>query len=645
MNRSNRRQPRSNSISGQEFHHLGGEYHALRPKQTVHTPHSPFVDSNQYYSQKMRDYVPSQYNHNLTADRSLSPLSLNGGRPSDFYVPKRSSSIKYQAFEKQSLTRSQVHASLECLKTMYSDYGNQPNQKQPSVSNHHVRHYPQVHYQQQQQPLQHHTTLQNNNYATTYVLTAAPPDTVVSHNAEQDLAAAAMATPQHYNPMLSSGSNSISKMNSVNQSPQAQNHYNAQGSFAQVNRTMAPVSQSPLHRRLVNGPMAGILNQITSSTSNPLRAGHSSLSLASSAYLIEDKLQNEIKQLQSELNSEKEKNEALSSQLNINSNLMAAFEQSLTTLNSRLRQMTNMVEQKDKEIDFLRNQLNSSDRLAVRPVCDTSEKSTSPIHNQLNGNNQHHDITITSESIKKNDMISQQSNERSDVNEQTTRNSDEKNLLKVIEDLKKQLIEKERLLTDTRLEALSAAHQLEQLESRMNGEKGCMVNEDDLDEGVMVVNHSPSDSDAITDSAHFSDQHNLHRLDYEHTNHNVRQQDQQKRTNQVPQRDNNLHDMILFTPTHEQNTSSEGQTGGFSSNSTHSNDDTNEILNINFHRQQQQQDNHSDQSSSDYREEEKSRGDTTNQQEFSTNDTNGDAFESHDGKSMNNLLEKLLVSN
>uniref|UniRef100_A0A6G1SGE3 Neuron navigator 1 n=1 Tax=Aceria tosichella TaxID=561515 RepID=A0A6G1SGE3_9ACAR len=659
------RQPRSNSIGGQEFHHLGGEYHSQRLKQQTHALHSRFVDSNQFYNQKVRDYGgSSQYNHNITADRSISPsgLTSGGGRPADFYVPKRSSSIKYPLDKQQPLARNQIHASLECLNTIYSDYGQQ-NQKQQSLSNHHPRQYTQhLHLQQQQhqqqQPFKHRPSFQSNHYANTYVLSAVPTDTIVNQSAEQDLAAAAMASPQHYQPILSSGGGSISssKMDgSMSQSPQSHSHYLAQGSFN--NRSTVPISHSPLHRRIVPGPMASILNQITSSTSNPLRAGHSSLSLASSTYLIEDKLQNEIKQLQSELKSEKEKNEALSSQLNINSNLMAAFEQSLTTLNSRLRQVTAISERKDRELELLRSQLDSSNRLAVvESSCETSEKSTSPINGPQNGNLDHDAAAVH---LSKSHATSQPV-DKNGVDDQTGAR-DEQTLLKIIEDLKRQLIEKDRLLTDTRLEALSAAHQLEQLESRMNGEQSMMANEDDLDEGVMVVNHSPSDSDAITDSAHFGDQHNTlsHRSShYDHSNHSAdhhhHQQSQPMQAHQhKSQKDcnNSLEDMILFTPTQgHKTTSSESRAGGggglSGTSSNQSNDDTHEMMHL--HRKQRQLDSHSDQSSSDYHDDDKSPGDmTSQQQEFGArnNGTAGQTFEAHDGKTMNKMLDKLLVSN
>lgn len=176
------------------------------------------------------------------------------------------------------------------------------------------------------------------------------------------------------------------------------------------------------------------------------------------------------------------------------SSLMAAFEQSLTTLNTRLRQLTTLNDKKDKEIEELREQvkystLNRSSEQVSNGSYTLGSAQVSPQNNAVDDNN-HKSSNITISEIDS--------------------TSEEQNLIKIIEDLKRQLIEKDRLLTDTRLEALSAAHQLEQLESKLNGEHSLLANDDDLDEGVMVVNHSPSDSDAITDSAHFSEINTSH---------------------------------------------------------------------------------------------------------------------------------------
>ena len=589
-------QPRSNSIGGQEFG-LGGHQ---RLKQSIYTHQNPYVDANQYYSQRAR-YNSNYFQQNAPSDRSLSPMSL-GGRASEFHVAQRADSIKYSSDREQ---KNHLHASLECLNVIYSDYGRNQKQQQPQQ--------PLVHNIRYQQQQYHQQTLQDQHYAAGYVLIAAPPDTVINQNKEQDLAAAAMDNPpQQFNSVNLTTSSSGPMMNVG-----AQSNYQNHSLFGRGN---FPVQQSPLHRRIginsvqSHGQSPSVLNHLSNNNKSPIRAGHSSLSLASSTYLIEDKLQNEIKKLQKELNSEKEKNSALNSQLNINSNLMAAFEQSLTTLNTRLRQLSAMNEKKDQEIDELRKQLGELDfsmrNLSVnntRPIGEINDKEEDSIHSQREKNDS---SNIVPSEIDKNS---------------------EQNLLQIIEDLKRQLIEKDRLLTDTRLEALSAAHQLEQLESKLNGETSLLVHEDDLDEGVMVVNHSPSDSDVITDSAHFSEMNSQ----ISKTNDHQQQYYGQNRKNI------NSDDMMLFTPTRTSQ--------GNSNNSNNSTDDTSELQRNYSHQyqlqqHQHQQDSQSNHSSSDYHVEDKSSSDIPNQQDLDDRKMEHSNSE-NDDDAMNRLLDTMLVSN
>lgn len=157
---------------------------------------------------------------------------------------------------------------------------------------------------------------------------------------------------------------------------------------------------------------------------------------------------------------------------------MAAFEQSLTTLNTRLRQLTALNEKKDQEIEELRNKLGSIQ--SMNEDIDSGAKSD-----------------FGPKSLVDSDKSKTSENEKDNTSEQ--------NLMEQVANLRRQLVEKDRLLTDMRLEALSAAHQLEQMESKFNRDHSLVTNDEDLDEGVLVANHSPSDSDAITDSAHFSE--------------------------------------------------------------------------------------------------------------------------------------------
>lgn len=435
-------QARSHSIGGQELHSHGG---SLRLRQPMYSKQASYHDQNLLYN----DHINNQPHHDTSVQQHQQGPGGIGrvGSPASSIrcgSVAHSPSIRddqYKSYDRQP--RTQLHASLECLNSNYQDYHIQQyhHQRRPSNQNGH------------------------QHYATSYVLSPPPANTVINQNAEHDLAAAAMGSPPtQYHSLASS-------------QPPASINYGHQ-TQSLVNRAMAHVSQSPLKRLGLNGSTSNTGSSLMthlSSLNHPMRAGHSTISLASSSYLIEDKLQNEIKKLHEELKSEREKNDALSNQLNINSSLMTAFEQSLTTLNTRLRQLTTLNEKKDTEIEALREQLSSINVDGQQISSQNSDVSS------VSRNQDYQDTNCDNDSIS------------------------EQNLRKQIEDLKRQLVEKDRLLTDTRLEALSAAHQLEQLESKLSGEHHSLVNDDDLDEGVMVVNHSPSDSDAVTDSTHFSE--------------------------------------------------------------------------------------------------------------------------------------------
>ncbi|EDL39577.1 neuron navigator 1, isoform CRA_b, partial [Mus musculus] len=75
------------------------------------------------------------------------------------------------------------------------------------------------------------------------------------------------------------------------------------------------------------------------------------LSLASSA---SSTYSSQIRKLRRELESSQEKVATLTSQLSANANLVAAFEQSLVNMTSRLRHLAETAEEKDTELLDLR---------------------------------------------------------------------------------------------------------------------------------------------------------------------------------------------------------------------------------------------------------------------------------------------------
>lgn len=299
MDPLNRRQqqPRSHSISGQEFY-SNGNYGRL--KQSLYSQKNA-QELNQNYniqSGNRMHQTPSPFQLQQLPGRSPSPSSISNHM--NYGTSPHDGSFKHSLGRP---ARNHLHASLECLNSGYSDY-------QPQLMNNHHHHQQQQHHRQinqqnSQYPQQQNYHFQNQHYAASYLPAPPPANTIINQSGDLDLAAAALGNP------LPQQKSHLTNVNSHNY--QAQNL---------INRAMTQVSQSPMRRIGLTNPVsagipAGIISHLTSSH-HPMRAGHSSLSLASSSFLIEDKLQNEIKKLQSELKSEKEKAEALNSQLNIN---------------------------------------------------------------------------------------------------------------------------------------------------------------------------------------------------------------------------------------------------------------------------------------------------------------------------------------
>lgn len=278
-----RQQARSHSISGQEYHFNAGYQ---RSKQTSYTRPGALENYMQFNNQSSNLVNQNSYSYQQPQQIGRSPSPLNTGSQTHYGSPLRDVSIKYP---QDRQPRKQLHSSLECLNSGYSDYQHQMQQ-----------YHNQTQYHQNQ--------IKNQHYAASYVLTQPPANTIINQNGDQDLAAAAMGTPPsqyHQSIATNIGSNGT-----------FMNNYNQQ---SLISRAMSQVSQSASRRTgytNTQGTGSSLLNHLTNL--HPMRAGHSSLSLASSSYMIEDKLQNEIRKLQSELKSEKEKNEALNSQLNIN---------------------------------------------------------------------------------------------------------------------------------------------------------------------------------------------------------------------------------------------------------------------------------------------------------------------------------------
>ncbi|KAK7131935.1 hypothetical protein R3I93_018484 [Phoxinus phoxinus] len=262
------------------------------------------------------------------------------------------------------------------------------------------------------------------------------------------------------------------------------------------------------------------------------------VSNASSNYSsAEERIQGEqIRKLRRELETSQEKVANLTSQLSANANLVAAFEQSLALMTSRLQCLSVSAEQKDSELTDLRETIENlktknMEAQAVIQVAlnnpDVSPKefrirrqNSSESISSLNSITSHSSVGSLKDDAKKKKKKSwlrssfgkafsikkgaKGGSMYSDIEEITTPDSSAPNSPKLahedgenpppslqssqsaissvihesneenesdekaVSDLRSELWEKEMKLTDIRLEALSSAHQLEQLRESMN---------------------------------------------------------------------------------------------------------------------------------------------------------------------------------
>ncbi|KAG7329608.1 hypothetical protein KOW79_007782 [Hemibagrus wyckioides] len=269
----------------------------------------------------------------------------------------------------------------------------------------------------------------------------------------------------------------------------------------------------------------------------------SSLSLVSNTSSVystpEEKSQSEIRKLRRELEASQEKVSTLTTQLNANAHLVAAFEQSLGNMTIRLQSLTTTAEQKDTELNEMRKTIellkkqNTVAQAAISGVVNTPEtpkkdsSSGSPLptsaaasdlqiqrqpsSDSVSSLTSHSSLELDANSKKKRKnwlrssfkqafgkkKAPKSASSHSDVEEMDEssvpssprlpygchsagtsllRHSHSNSLISECTDcetetvmqLRSELRDKEMKLTDIRLEALSSAHQLDQLRESMN---------------------------------------------------------------------------------------------------------------------------------------------------------------------------------
>uniref|UniRef100_A0A3B3DKW5 Neuron navigator 1 n=1 Tax=Oryzias melastigma TaxID=30732 RepID=A0A3B3DKW5_ORYME len=312
-------------------------------------------------------------------------------------------------------------------------------------------------------------------------------------------------------------------------------------SLSERPRSMGMVRSGSFRDREPNDDVHGSVLSLASNASS----SYSSVSVDSMQIQAEERIQGEqIRKLRRELESSQDKVSNLTSQLTANANLVAAFEQSLALMTSRLQSLSMSHEQKDSELMELRE--------TIEALKAKNEEAQAVIHGALNNPENPKDLRIRRQnscesisslnsltsmssvgSLKDQDAkkkkkkswlrssfnkafsIKKGSKTYSDIEEITTPDSSAPNSPKMshelgeadenpasslktsasttssvimetadegdsgdtaMSELRSELLEKERKLTDIRLEALSSAHQLEQLREAMNNMQSTVEN-------------------------------------------------------------------------------------------------------------------------------------------------------------------------
>ena len=263
-----------------------------------------------------------------------------------------------------------------------------------------------------------------------------------------------------------------------------------------------------------------LVNNCQTYASLPADITSSHVSLVSNGSSVyssqEDKTNADIVGLRRELIEEHKKVINLTSQLATNAHVVSAFEQSLANMTSRLHQITKTAEKKDTELAELRQTIerlrqSGADAGLIKTKRTEGERTGALLRQESAGSVASLTSALSSTSLNsdteagprtggkagvkrsgwlrssfskafakhktrnKSGSVSDCDDSKSElpsadttVDSTVEQSDDEETEPEIVHELRKQLIEKDTLLTETRLEALSSVHQLESLKETVN---------------------------------------------------------------------------------------------------------------------------------------------------------------------------------